>query len=169
MNFHTRDKAIEYKMEALQREVAQLNATVANLEAQLASQTLGTIPGASDVNSGGLCSPHCAAPSYRCCSHAAATGQTPVWLPSLPLRHHHHPALCGHAGYTLLSGYLVFFMQAGFAMLSAGSVRAKNAKNIILLNLLDACFGCLAWWGSARACRYKAWHGVQAATMTCER
>lgn len=39
----------------------------------------------------------------------------------------------------------VFFMQAGFAMLSAGSVRAKNAKNIILLNLLDACFGCLAW------------------------
>lgn len=45
----------------------------------------------------------------------------------------------------LLSGYLVFFMQAGFAMLSAGSVRAKNAKNIILLNLLDACFGCLAW------------------------
>eukprot|EP00887_Chlorella_sp_A99_P007406 scaffold2.g7406.t1 len=50
------------------------------------------------------------------------------------------------AGFTLLSGYLVFFMQAGFAMLSAGSVRAKNAKNIILLNLLDACFGCLAWY-----------------------
>ena len=31
-------------------------------------------------------------------------------------------------------------------MLSAGSVRAKNAKNIILLNLLDACFGCFAWY-----------------------
>jgi Amt family ammonium transporter len=31
-------------------------------------------------------------------------------------------------------------------MLSAGSVRAKNAKNIILLNLLDACFGCMAWY-----------------------
>jgi ammonia channel protein AmtB len=28
----------------------------------------------------------------------------------------------------LLAGYLVFFMQAGFAMLCAGSVRAKNAK-----------------------------------------
>jgi Amt family ammonium transporter len=37
-------------------------------------------------------------------------------------------------------------MQAGFAMLSAGSVRAKNAKNIILLNLLDACFGAFAWY-----------------------
>ena len=42
-------------------------------------------------------------------------------------------------------------MQAGFAMLSAGSVRAKNAKNIILLNLLDACFGCLAWWATGYA------------------
>ncbi|PRW45098.1 ammonium transporter [Chlorella sorokiniana] len=63
---------------------------------------------------------------------------------------------CGAAAaaeerYTLLSAYLVFFMQAGFAMLSAGSVRAKNAKNIILLNLLDACFGCLAWYATGYA------------------
>lgn len=42
-------------------------------------------------------------------------------------------------------------MQAGFAMLSAGSVRAKNAKNIILLNLLDACFGCFAWYATGYA------------------
>ena len=51
-----------------------------------------------------------------------------------------------NAGWTLQSGYLVFFMQAGFAMLCAGSVRAKNAKNIILLNLLDACLGVIIWW-----------------------
>ena len=31
-------------------------------------------------------------------------------------------------------------------MLCAGSVRAKNAKNIILLNILDACFGAVAWY-----------------------
>lgn len=49
-------------------------------------------------------------------------------------------------GYTLISGFLVFFMQCGFAMLCAGSVRAKNAKNIILLNLMDACFGAMAWY-----------------------
>ena len=55
------------------------------------------------------------------------------------------------AGWTLQSGYLVFFMQAGFAMLSAGSVRAKNAKNIILLNLLDACFGAMAWYATGWA------------------
>jgi Amt family ammonium transporter len=51
-----------------------------------------------------------------------------------------------NAGFTLISGYLVFFMQAGFAMLCAGAVRAKNAKNIILLNLLDACMGSIAWY-----------------------
>lgn len=37
-------------------------------------------------------------------------------------------------------------MQAGFAMLCAGAVRAKNAKNIILLNLLDACLGSVCWY-----------------------
>lgn len=58
------------------------------------------------------------------------------------------------AGFTLLSAYLVFFMQAGFAMLSAGSVRAKNAKNIILYNLLDACCGCIAWYATGYAFAY---------------
>ena len=48
----------------------------------------------------------------------------------------------------------VFFMQAGFAMLCAGSVRAKNAKNIILLNILDACFGCCAWYLTGWAFAY---------------
>jgi len=48
--------------------------------------------------------------------------------------------------FVLLSGFLVFFMQCGFCMLSAGSVRGKNAKNIILKNLLDACFGALGWY-----------------------
>lgn len=48
--------------------------------------------------------------------------------------------------FVLVSGYLVFFMQCGFCMLSAGSVRGKNAKNIILKNLLDACFGALGWY-----------------------
>lgn len=50
------------------------------------------------------------------------------------------------AFYVLVSGYLVFFMQCGFCMLSAGSVRGKNAKNIILKNLLDTCFGALGWY-----------------------
>eukprot|EP00227_Mantoniella_beaufortii_P007662 CAMPEP_0197592266 /NCGR_PEP_ID=MMETSP1326-20131121/14999_1 /TAXON_ID=1155430 /ORGANISM="Genus nov. species nov., Strain RCC2288" /LENGTH=459 /DNA_ID=CAMNT_0043157949 /DNA_START=67 /DNA_END=1446 /DNA_ORIENTATION=- len=46
----------------------------------------------------------------------------------------------------LIGAYLVFFMQAGFALLEAGSVRAKNTKNILLKNVLDACLGGLIWW-----------------------
>lgn len=46
----------------------------------------------------------------------------------------------------VLSGALVFFMQAGFAMLCAGSVRRKNAQNTMLKNLLDACGAALAYF-----------------------
>lgn len=37
-------------------------------------------------------------------------------------------------------------MQTGFAMLCAGSIRSKNVKNILLKNLLDACFGALGFY-----------------------
>jgi hypothetical protein len=43
--------------------------------------------------------------------------------------------------YLLFSAYLVFAMQVGFAMLCAGSVRAKNTMNIMLTNVLDAACG----------------------------
>jgi len=46
----------------------------------------------------------------------------------------------------LICGFLVFFMQCGFALLEAGTVRAKNTKNILLKNLLDACVGGLIWY-----------------------
>lgn len=48
--------------------------------------------------------------------------------------------------FILVSGYLVFLMQAGFAMLTAGSVRSKNAKNVLLKNVLDACVGAIAYF-----------------------
>lgn len=41
--------------------------------------------------------------------------------------------------FLVYSAALVFFMQAGFAMLCAGSVRKKNVQNTMLKNLLDAC------------------------------
>lgn len=40
---------------------------------------------------------------------------------------------------------LVFFMQAGFAMVETGFTRAKNAGNIIMKNLLDFCLGTVAY------------------------
>ncbi|MBW2011037.1 MAG: ammonium transporter [Deltaproteobacteria bacterium] len=53
-----------------------------------------------------------------------------------------------HANYvwTLVAAILVFFMQAGFAMVEAGFTRAKNAINIMMKNLMDFSLGSLAYW-----------------------
>ncbi|XP_065876921.1 ammonium transporter 1 member 3-like [Euphorbia lathyris] len=48
--------------------------------------------------------------------------------------------------YLLFSAYLVFIMQLGFAMLCAGSVRAKNAMNIMLTNVVDAVVGSISYY-----------------------
>ncbi len=53
-----------------------------------------------------------------------------------------------HANYmwTLVAAALVFFMQAGFAMVECGFTRAKNAVNIMMKNLMDFSMGSLAFW-----------------------
>lgn len=48
--------------------------------------------------------------------------------------------------WTLIAAALVFFMQAGFAMVETGFTRAKNAGNIIMKNLMDFAFGSVAYW-----------------------
>lgn len=48
--------------------------------------------------------------------------------------------------WVLLCSALVFFMQTGFAMLCAGCVRAKNTKNILMKNVLDACTCGVGFW-----------------------
>jgi len=45
----------------------------------------------------------------------------------------------------LVAAFLVFFMQAGFAMLEAGFCRAKNAVNLMMKNLMDFSMGSLAF------------------------
>jgi ammonia channel protein AmtB len=46
----------------------------------------------------------------------------------------------------IVAGYLVFFMHCGFAMLSIGCVRAKFAKHISMLILVDACTSGIAFY-----------------------
>ena len=46
----------------------------------------------------------------------------------------------------LLGAALVFFMQAGFAMVETGFTRAKNAGNIIMKNLMDFAIGTPLFW-----------------------
>lgn len=48
--------------------------------------------------------------------------------------------------WTLLGAALVFFMQAGFAMVETGFTRAKNAGNIIMKNLMDFSIGTMVFW-----------------------
>jgi len=53
-----------------------------------------------------------------------------------------------HANYvwTLVAAVLVFFMQAGFALVETGFTRAKNAVNILMKNLMDFSMGSIAFW-----------------------
>lgn len=51
-----------------------------------------------------------------------------------------------NVGWILLGAALVFFMQAGFAMVETGFTRAKNAGNIIMKNLMDFSLGTPIFW-----------------------
>ncbi|MCE5342158.1 MAG: ammonium transporter [Eubacteriales bacterium] len=48
--------------------------------------------------------------------------------------------------WVLVATALVFFMQAGFAMVETGFTRAKNAGNIIMKNLMDFAIGSVVFW-----------------------
>ena len=48
--------------------------------------------------------------------------------------------------WVLLGGFLVMFMQAGFAMLETGFTRAKNATNTMAMNLLIYPVGVIGFW-----------------------
>lgn len=51
----------------------------------------------------------------------------------------------------LMTAFLVFWMQAGFAMVEGGFTRSKNTGNILMKNLLDACVGGLLFWATGYA------------------
>lgn len=46
----------------------------------------------------------------------------------------------------LVAAFLVFFMQAGFALVEAGFVRARNVTNIFMKNFFDLALGAIAFW-----------------------
>ncbi len=48
--------------------------------------------------------------------------------------------------WVLLAAFLVFFMQAGFGMVEAGFIRAKNTANILTKNFLDFCMASIAFF-----------------------
>jgi ammonium transporter, Amt family len=48
--------------------------------------------------------------------------------------------------WTLITGYLVMFMQAGFAAVETGLCRAKNANHTFMMNFMVYGFGLFAYW-----------------------
>lgn len=48
--------------------------------------------------------------------------------------------------WVLVGTVLIFFMQAGFAMLETGFTRAKNAGNIVMKNIIDFCIAVPLFW-----------------------
>ena len=58
--------------------------------------------------------------------------------------------------WVLIAAFLVFFMQAGFAMVESGFTRAKNAVNILMKNLMDFSMGSIAYWAVGFAVMFGA-------------
>ena len=56
--------------------------------------------------------------------------------------------------WVFIAGILVFFMQAGFALVEAGLTRSKNVANIMAKNIADMCIGVLAFYAVGYAFAY---------------
>lgn len=59
--------------------------------------------------------------------------------------------------WVLITGFLVMFMQAGFAMVETGLCRAKNSAHTIAMNFMIYPLGCLAFWGYGFAIGWGNW------------
>jgi len=51
-----------------------------------------------------------------------------------------------HVLWMLIAGFLVFFMQAGFALVETGFTRTKNVAHTMMMNLMVFCIGALGYW-----------------------
>jgi ammonium transporter, Amt family len=67
-----------------------------------------------------------------------------------------HVRIATNAAWTLNTGYLVLFMQAGFALLTCGLVRKKNAGHLMMLNFAAYVFAFLAYWAVGYAFQFGA-------------
>ncbi|HON52664.1 MAG TPA: ammonium transporter [Bacteroidales bacterium] len=61
--------------------------------------------------------------------------------------------------WVLIAAVLVFFMQAGFALVEAGFTRAKNTTNILFKNLMDFCIASLGFWALGYGIMFGAGNG----------
>ncbi len=67
-----------------------------------------------------------------------------------------HVRVATNFNWTLITGYLVLFMQAGFALLTCGLVRRKNAAHLMMLNFAAYVFAFLAYYACGYAFQFGA-------------
>ena len=72
--------------------------------------------------------------------------------------------LARNTAWVVLASALVFFMQAGFALLESGMSRAKNAVNVMMKNYMDGCVGGIVFWlvgfGLMFGANATGWYGM---------
>jgi Amt family ammonium transporter len=67
-----------------------------------------------------------------------------------------HVRIATNFAWTLNTGYLVLFMQAGFALLTCGLIRKKNAAHLMMLNFAAYVFAFIAYWAVGYAFQFGA-------------
>ena len=67
--------------------------------------------------------------------------------------------------WTCIAAFMVFFMQAGFAMVESGFTRAKNAVNIIMKNLMDFSVGSIVFFFVGFGLMFGATNGLFGTTL----
>jgi Amt family ammonium transporter len=68
-----------------------------------------------------------------------------------------HNAYSINMVWTLIEGFLVMFMQLGFAMVETGLTRAKNAGHTFAMNMMIYPLGCIAFWAYGFAIGWGNW------------
>jgi ammonium transporter, Amt family len=58
--------------------------------------------------------------------------------------------------WVLIAGFLVFFMQAGFALVETGFTRAKNVSHTMMMNMMVFCIGAIGYWLTGFAFQFGA-------------
>ncbi len=68
------------------------------------------------------------------------------WLPQVVMADNAQLKTEVDTVWVITAAALVFFMQAGFALLESGMSRSKNAVNVVMKNYMDVCIGSIIFW-----------------------
>lgn len=68
------------------------------------------------------------------------------WLPQIAMADNAQLKTEIDTVWVITAAALVFFMQAGFALLESGMSRSKNAVNVVMKNYMDVCIGSIIFW-----------------------